>query len=85
MRSGKIKDLSPVDTQFDINYCIFSVDSLLQIHAIHNLFETMEMQGQSNYADKEQHQNEYERLEWKYLENSSQLVHQITILPFVYM
>lgn len=52
----------------------FSVDTLLQMHALHNLNEVMVMQGNVNYEDKDEHQKEYERLEWKYIQNSSNLV-----------
>lgn len=47
-----------------------SVDSLLQVHALHNLLEIKNDSTEETNA----YTKELERLEWKYLENSINLV-----------
>lgn len=50
-----------------------SVDSLLQVHALHNLLEIGEIENNSAEESSE-YTKELERLEWKYLDNSITLV-----------
>lgn len=56
-----------------LNGFFYSVDSLLQVHAIHNLLEISEKENDSP-EDTNEHTKELEQLEWKYLTNSINLV-----------
>ncbi|KAJ6644541.1 E3 ubiquitin-protein ligase SHPRH, partial [Pseudolycoriella hygida] len=60
-----------IRSEFDVAVKI--VDSLLQVHALHNLIEITEPTNDAN-DQREEYKKDLERLEWKYLDNSVNLV-----------
>lgn len=50
-----------------------SVDSLLQVHALHNLLDVLAL-SQTDDTDKDKYQLDLVRLETKYMTNCSELV-----------
>lgn len=52
---------------------LYSVDSLLQVHALHNLLDVLSLSN-IDEPDKDKYQSELVRLEAKYMTNCSELV-----------
>lgn len=67
-----------MDRKLNRNFNYFSVDSLLQIHALYNLIL---MKSEMNLADDviTEYGNDLETLEWKYIQTNADIVHGIQL------
>lgn len=60
-----------VQTHINNIHLYFSVDSLLQIHAVYNLIDIMSQNNNQDPMKIDEYKKESVRLEWKYMEKLS--------------